>query len=99
MPRSEYILRMQTQSTSRVHLDPVLVKSNKEVTATNLSPEGAAANMISTAISTVVNERKIKVFLNFNYETFKYIYKSLSKAFLNDFLCFINLKNQLLTLL
>uniref|UniRef100_A0A224XCK3 Autophagy-related protein 2 n=1 Tax=Panstrongylus lignarius TaxID=156445 RepID=A0A224XCK3_9HEMI len=60
VPRSEYILRMQTQSTSRVHLDPVLVKSNKEVIATSLSPEGAGANMLSTAISTTVNERKIK---------------------------------------
>ncbi|KAK9497547.1 hypothetical protein O3M35_004247 [Rhynocoris fuscipes] len=61
LPRSEYVLQMQQSLQSNcTHLDAVLIKSNKEVIATNLHPEGNGANMFSSAICTSINERKIK---------------------------------------
>lgn len=42
------------------HLDPILIKSNREVIVTSLNPEGCNSNMFVAAISTQINERRMK---------------------------------------
>lgn len=43
------------------YLDPILLKSNKEVLVTSMNPEGPDGNMLLVAVSTDVNERRMKV--------------------------------------
>ncbi|KAF6217295.1 hypothetical protein GE061_001649 [Apolygus lucorum] len=78
------------------YLDPILLKSNKEVLVTSMNPEGRDGNMLVTAVSTDVNERRtktIKVACSLNGATLKHRVAVAYSSWLTQFLDFFDIVN------
>uniref|UniRef100_A0A146KUZ5 Autophagy-related protein 2 n=1 Tax=Lygus hesperus TaxID=30085 RepID=A0A146KUZ5_LYGHE len=88
--------KVKHSRTSPSYLDPILLRSNEEVLVTSMNPEGRDGNMLVTAVSTDVNERRtktIKVACSLNGATLKHRVAVAYSSWLTQFLDFFDIVN------